>query len=55
MKSPELQHLTGSEPLTLDEEYEMQKSWVTDKDSKYKKHFIIKKKNLAKSNNQLFK
>ncbi|XP_043271264.1 N-acetyltransferase 9-like protein [Venturia canescens] len=30
MKSPELQHLTGSEPLTLQEEYDMQKSWRED-------------------------
>ncbi|XP_014600686.1 PREDICTED: uncharacterized protein LOC106785058 [Polistes canadensis] len=30
MKSPELQYLTASEPLTLAEEYEMQKDWLLD-------------------------
>ncbi|XP_078485312.1 N-acetyltransferase 9-like protein [Ciona intestinalis] len=30
MKSPSLQQLTASEPLTLDEEYEMQESWAKD-------------------------
>ncbi|XP_042371295.1 N-acetyltransferase 9-like, partial [Plectropomus leopardus] len=32
MKSPELQQLTASEPLTLDQEYDMQKSWREDDD-----------------------
>ncbi|KAJ1916100.1 N-acetyltransferase 9 [Mycoemilia scoparia] len=32
MKSPELQELTASEPLTLKEEYEMQESWRKDND-----------------------
>ncbi|XP_006814750.2 N-acetyltransferase 9-like protein [Saccoglossus kowalevskii] len=30
MQSTELQTLTASEPLTLDEEYDMQQSWWTD-------------------------
>ncbi|XP_062710103.1 alpha/beta-tubulin-N-acetyltransferase 9 [Aedes albopictus] len=32
MKSPELQELTASEPLSLEEEYQMQKSWREDDD-----------------------
>ncbi|XP_068610462.1 alpha/beta-tubulin-N-acetyltransferase 9 isoform X2 [Brachionichthys hirsutus] len=32
MKSPELQRLTASEPLTLDQEYDMQRSWREDGD-----------------------
>ncbi|CAG0884622.1 unnamed protein product [Cyprideis torosa] len=33
MKSPELQQLTASEPLTLEEEFEMQRKWREDDDS----------------------
>lgn len=33
MKSEELQHLTASLPLTLEEEYEMQHSWMIDQNS----------------------
>ncbi|PMD26092.1 N-acetyltransferas-like protein 9 [Hyaloscypha hepaticicola] len=32
MKDPEIQETTASEPLTLDEEYAMQRSWRTDHD-----------------------
>ena len=38
MAKPEIQELTSSEPLTLDEEYNMQKSWQEDQD---KLTFII--------------
>ena len=34
MRSTELQELTASEPLTLQEEYAMQQSWRDDDDSK---------------------
>ena len=33
MSSVELQKLTASEPLSLEEEYQMQKSWIEDQDS----------------------
>lgn len=46
MKSPELQHLTASEPLTLKEEYEMQKDWLLDE---RKCTFIVLDKSIFQS------
>uniref|UniRef100_A0A3Q3IU31 Uncharacterized protein n=1 Tax=Monopterus albus TaxID=43700 RepID=A0A3Q3IU31_MONAL len=40
MKCPELQHLTASEPLTLEQEYDMQGSWREDDDSKTSKQSL---------------
>lgn len=34
MKNPALQEATASSPLTLSEEYEMQKSWHVDNDKR---------------------
>ncbi|XP_012588589.1 PREDICTED: N-acetyltransferase 9 isoform X3 [Condylura cristata] len=36
MKSEELQRLTASEPLTLEQEYAMQRSWREDVDNKWR-------------------
>ncbi|KAJ1784697.1 hypothetical protein LPJ59_006301 [Coemansia sp. RSA 2399] len=49
MKSPFLQEMTGSEPLSIDEEYAMQQSWRSDAD---KCTFIILAKNPAASSPQ---
>lgn len=46
MKSPELQRLTASEPLTLKEEYEMQKDWLLDE---RKCTFIVLDKSIFQS------
>ena len=37
MKSEELQRLTASEPLTLEQEYAMQRSWREDVDSEQRR------------------
>lgn len=34
MQSPELQETTASEPLTIEQEYEMQQTWLNSDDSK---------------------
>ena len=33
MKNPKIRELTASEPLSLEEEYAMQRTWVVDENS----------------------
>lgn len=51
MKSEELQHLTASEPLTLEEEYSMQQSWLHDENKCT--FIIIEKQALERSGNEI--
>ena len=50
MESPELQGLTASEPLTLDQEYAMQRSWRVDAD---KLTFVICQPQVSGTSNGL--
>lgn len=47
MRDPSLQYLTGSEPLTLQEEYDMMNSWLSDPN---KCTFIVLDKQLFETN-----
>ncbi|KAF9573060.1 N-acetyltransferase 9, partial [Lunasporangiospora selenospora] len=40
MQSPELLEMTASEPLTIEEEYEMQRSWREDENSRISTGFV---------------
>lgn len=43
MSDPELLQLTASEPLTLDQEYDMQETWRNDEDSMFHYSVILTK------------
>lgn len=45
MKNPFLQEMTASEPLSLEEEYEMQQSWHQDDKSKKKERYSLHNNN----------
>ncbi|XP_046993284.1 N-acetyltransferase 9 isoform X2 [Schistocerca americana] len=51
MQSEELQHLTASEPLTLEEEYSMQQSWLHDANKCT--FIIIEKQEFKRSGNEI--
>lgn len=51
MESDELRQQTASERLSLDEEYEMQQTWLNDDDSEYmSSQFIIHNSFFTKDN-----
>ncbi|KAG8965125.1 N-acetyltransferase 9 [Tulasnella sp. 408] len=45
MMDPKLQELTASEPLTYEQELEMQQKWREDEDSKYPYCFCARARN----------
>ncbi|KAK4872656.1 hypothetical protein RN001_014685 [Aquatica leii] len=47
MQSEEIQHLTASEPLTIEQEYEMQQSWMIDEN---KCTFIVLDRHIFEKN-----
>lgn len=54
MSDPELLKLTASEPLSLDQEYEMQETWRNDEDSKILFVISLKKSTNANSTGMFY-